>query len=89
MRLIIRDGSESASSYVANYIVQRIKASHATPKSPFVFGLPTGSSPLGVYEKLVQKYKAGEVSFENVVTFNMARSPSRQVRGSGGRLTPV
>lgn len=34
-------------------------------------GLPTGSSPEGIYRILVAEYKAGNVSFENVVTFNM------------------
>ena len=61
MRLIIRDDAELASSYVANYIVDRITAFRPTPENPFVLGLPTGSSPLGVYRRLVEKYKAGEV----------------------------
>ena len=38
---------------------------------PFVLGLPTGSSPLGVYKRLIEMNKAGEVSFKNVITFNM------------------
>ena len=76
MRLIIRDNSLSASAYVASYIVERIKTFNPTPENPFVLGLPTGSSPLGVYRILVEKYKAGEVTFENVVTFNMVRSPT-------------
>ncbi|KAL8419045.1 hypothetical protein RB594_002304 [Gaeumannomyces avenae] len=71
MRLIIRDDEERASRYVANYIVERINHFQPTAAHPFVLGLPTGSSPLGVYRTLVEKYKAGEVSFENVVTFNM------------------
>ncbi|KAI5464660.1 hypothetical protein BGZ63DRAFT_401585 [Mariannaea sp. PMI_226] len=71
MRLIIRDDQHAASMYVANYVVDRIKAFNPTPEHPFVLGLPTGSSPLGVYDILVSKYKAGEISFENVVTFNM------------------
>ncbi|KAM7195223.1 glucosamine-6-phosphate isomerase 1 [Naviculisporaceae sp. PSN 640] len=71
MRLIIRDDAEEASSYVANYIIDRIKHFNPSPANPFVLGLPTGSSPLGVYRILVEKYKAGEISFENVVTFNM------------------
>ncbi|KAK7747341.1 Glucosamine-6-phosphate isomerase (Glucosamine-6-phosphate deaminase) (GNPDA) (GlcN6P deaminase) [Cytospora paraplurivora] len=71
MRFIIRDDAERASLYVANYIVDRIKHFNPTPSHPFVLGLPTGSSPLGVYRFLVEKYKAGEISFENVVTFNM------------------
>ena len=62
MRLIIRDDAELASSYVANYIVNRIKTFHPNAENPFVLGLPTGSSPLGVYKILVEKYKAGEVS---------------------------
>ena len=71
MRLIIRDDEERASRYVANYIVERINHFQPTAAHPFVLGLPTGSSPMGVYRTLVEKYKAGEVSFENVVTFNM------------------
>ena len=34
-------------------------------------GCPTGSSPLGMYKALIELYKEGKVSFENVVTFNM------------------
>jgi len=71
MRLIIRDDPAAASSYIANYIISRIKTFNPTPPHPFVLGLPTGSSPVGIYKILVEKYKAGEISFENVVTFNM------------------
>lgn len=62
MRFIIRDDAEQASIYVASYIVDRIKHFNPTPSNPFVLGLPTGSSPLGVYRILVEKFKAGEVS---------------------------
>jgi len=61
MRLIIRDDEEAAGFFVANYIVERIKLLDPTPENPFVLGLPTGSSPLGVYKILVDKFKAGEV----------------------------
>lgn len=61
MRFIIRDDAEQASVYVADYVVDRIKHFNPTPSHPFVLGLPTGSSPLGVYKVLVEKYKAGEV----------------------------
>ncbi|TEY71113.1 hypothetical protein BOTCAL_0101g00060 [Botryotinia calthae] len=71
MRFIIRDGRTAASAYVAQYIVDRINAFGPTPDHPFVLGLPTGSSPIGIYKILVEKYKAGEISFRNVVTFNM------------------
>ncbi|KAL1840473.1 hypothetical protein VTK73DRAFT_3751 [Phialemonium thermophilum] len=71
MRLIIRDDSRAASEYVANYIIERIKHFNPTPAHPFVLGLPTGSTPLQLYQILVERYKKGEISFENVVTFNM------------------
>lgn len=61
MRLIIRNDALAASSYVADYIVDRIRAFNPSPENPFVLGLPTGSSPQGVYHILVDKYKAGEV----------------------------
>lgn len=66
MRFIIRDDAEQASVYVANYVVDRIKHFNPTPSHPFVLGLPTGSSPLGVYKVLVEKYKAGEVSIPKI-----------------------
>ena len=37
----------------------------------FVLGLPTGGTPMGMYQKLVQAHKAGKVSFKYVITFNM------------------
>ncbi|KAB8301985.1 hypothetical protein EYC80_005439 [Monilinia laxa] len=67
----VRDGKTEASAYVAQYIIDRIKAFEPTLEHPFVLGLPTGSSPIGIYKILVEKYKAGEISFKNVVTFNM------------------
>lgn len=54
--------------------VDRIRTFQPTPEKPFVLGLPTGSSPVMVYEILVEEHKAGRISFENVVTFNMVSS---------------
>ena len=36
-----------------------------------MLGLPTGSSPVLAYKVLVREFKAGKVSFQHVVTFNM------------------
>ncbi|KAJ9501028.1 Glucosamine-6-phosphate isomerase (Glucosamine-6-phosphate deaminase) (GNPDA) (GlcN6P deaminase) [Exophiala xenobiotica] len=71
MRVIIREETDSASRYAAKYIINRINAFAPTPERPFVLGLPTGSSPEIIYKYLVQAHKAGEISFANVVTFNM------------------
>ncbi|KAI8384899.1 glucosamine-6-phosphate isomerase 1 [Radiomyces spectabilis] len=71
MRLIVRQDYEEVSAYAAYYVKERINQFQPTKQRPFVLGLPTGSSPIGVYHKLVEFYNAGEVSFEHVVTFNM------------------
>lgn len=34
-------------------------------------GLPTGSSPISTYKELIRRYKLGDVSFKNIITFNM------------------
>ncbi len=71
MRILIHDNYQALSKWVAHYVAQKINDAKPTPDKPFVLGLPTGSSPMGTYQELVQIYKAGQVSFENVVTFNM------------------
>lgn len=71
MRLIIVDNPDAVSTWVSTYVARRIKAFAPTPDRPFVLGLPTGSSPVLAYKKMVELHKAGELSFENVVTFNM------------------
>lgn len=69
MRLIIQDTYAQASSWIAQYVAHRINGH--TKEKPFVLGLPTGSSPLGIYKELIYLYREGKVSFNNVVTFNM------------------
>lgn len=70
MRLIIEPNYESASRSAANHICAAINA-HVPAGRPFVLGLPTGSSPLGTYEELVSRHRAGQVSFRDVATVNM------------------
>ena len=71
MKLIIQPDYDGISQWTANYIVQKINTFNPTNTNPFVLGLPTGSSPLGVYKALIHLHKEGKISFENVVTFNM------------------
>ena len=71
MRLIIKQDYQSISQWAADYVVARINAAKPTAERPFVLGLPTGSSPLGMYKALIEANKAGKVSFQHVVTFNM------------------
>jgi glucosamine-6-phosphate deaminase len=71
MRVIIEPSYEAASQWAANYVAKRINDSGSGKSRPFVLGLPTGSSPLGMYEELIKLNKQGTVSFKDVVTFNM------------------
>ena len=36
-----------------------------------LLGLATGSSPLSVYRELIRMHKEEELSFKNVITFNL------------------
>ena len=69
MKLIIKDNYDLVSAWGAEHIANAIN--NHKENRPFVLGLPTGSSPLGVYKKLIEMNKAGKVTFKNVVTFNM------------------
>ncbi|MEG1607436.1 MAG: glucosamine-6-phosphate deaminase [Mucinivorans sp.] len=71
MRLIIQPDYANISRWAAEYIACQINKANPTPQKPYVLGLPTGSTPLGTYKELIALNKAGKVSFQNVVTFNM------------------
>jgi glucosamine-6-phosphate deaminase len=71
MRLIIHRDYEAASRWAAGYIADRINFFKPREDRPFVLGLPTGSSPLGIYQELIKLNRANKVSFDQVVTFNM------------------
>ena len=71
MRVIIKDDKQSVAEWAAQYVAFRINSFHPRANKPFVLGLPTGSTPLGMYAELIKLYQSNKVSFENVVTFNM------------------
>lgn len=71
MRLIIQDNYDIISQWAAAYVVSKIQAARPTEGKPFVLGLPTGSTPLGMYKYLIKYYQENKVSFKHVVTFNM------------------
>ena len=71
MRVIIQPDYDKVSKWAANYVAARIRAFNPTDSKPFILGLPTGSSPLGMYKELIELNKKGFVSFKNVITFNM------------------
>ncbi|HAE22474.1 MAG TPA: glucosamine-6-phosphate deaminase [Spirochaetaceae bacterium] len=69
MRLIIRKDYDAVSDWAANYVARRVIGADAGRN--FTLGLPTGSSPLGMYSRLAALHKAGKLSFSRVSSFNM------------------
>lgn len=71
MQLVICESPEGVANWSANYVKERINKFKPTANKPFVLGLPTGSTPLKMYQKLIEFHRQGDLSFQNVVTFNM------------------
>ena len=71
MRLLIHKDYENACRWTADFITKKINAFAPSQGKPFVLGLPTGSSPLGIYRELIAANRKGKVSFSHVITFNM------------------
>ena len=63
----IYEDEELASERLAEKIVDAIN----TNGGIFRLGLTTGSSPVALYKKLVERYKAGDVSFKNVEIYSI------------------
>ena len=67
---VIFDDREHAEFLIAEEIKKQIEKNNIKNKTT-VLGLATGSSPIGVYKKLIHFHKKEDLSFKNVVTFNL------------------
>ena len=66
MRVMICNDYEEMSATGARLIAEQVMK-----KNDSVLGLATGSTPVGVYQKLAQMYEQGEIDFSKVTTFNL------------------
>lgn len=66
MKLIICKNYEEMSAAAAEIVAEAMKANPAC-----VLGLATGSTPVGMYQRLIEMNKAGEIDFANVTTVNL------------------
>jgi glucosamine-6-phosphate deaminase len=66
MKVIIKTDYQEISQEAA-----RIVAAQVLSKPNSVLGLPTGETPIGMYEKLIQMCKFGLIDFSRGVTFNL------------------
>lgn len=66
MRVIVCNDYDEMSLRAAKLV-----ASQMTLKPNCVLGLATGSTPIGLYDRLVEMEKMGEIDFSDVTTFNL------------------
>ena len=66
MKLIICKNYDEMSDAAAEIVADVMKA-----KPACVLGLATGSTPVGMYKKLIEKNAAGEIDFSAVTTVNL------------------
>lgn len=66
MKVIVCESYEEMSARAAEIFAEQIKE-----KSDSVLGLATGSTPIGMYDRLVDKYNDGALDFSGVTTFNL------------------
>ena len=66
IELIITNNYEEISQKAADLFINLLKK-----KPNSILGLATGSSPLGLYKILIEKNKSKEISFKNVITYNL------------------
>lgn len=66
MEFIVAKNYDEMSQKAADIIADIIK----NEEKP-ILGLATGSTPIGTYQKLVEKNKKGEISFKNTVSVNL------------------
>lgn len=62
--------SREAAKHVALMVDALIRENNAAGK-PTVLGLPTGSTPVGIYRELIRLHKEDGLDFSLVVTFNL------------------
>jgi len=66
MEIIIRKDYHAICQETAGLILQAWRK-----KKNLVLGLPTGKTPLGLYDRLVGLYERGEMDFSDVISFNV------------------
>lgn len=66
MQFIVKQTADAAADYVSRLIGEQLGAN---PRS--VIGLPTGGTPVPVYARLVERFRAGGTSWKSATTFNL------------------
>jgi glucosamine-6-phosphate deaminase len=67
---LVFDTSAQAARHLALMIESLIRQNNSAGR-PTVLGLPTGSTPVGLYRELIRLHKEDDLDFSRVVTFNL------------------
>lgn len=66
MKVVIQDDADAVAAYGAEIFREQLQKKPAS-----VFGLATGSTPLRLYQQLIQSNQRGDISFARVRSFNL------------------
>lgn len=68
MRLVI---TKDVAKWTSIYLLDKLSKYFCDSSNMFYLGLPTGSTAIPLYNRLVDLYQSGLVDFSKIVTFNM------------------
>ena len=72
LEVLVDGGYDGMSKRAAEKVIRALKEFKPSKEKPyFVLGLATGGSVEGLYDLLVKAENENEISFENVITFNL------------------
>lgn len=66
MRIVILPNALDVAQFAANMVANQLNL-----KANSVLGLATGSTPVALYDELIARYKMTQLSFKQVVSFNL------------------
>ena len=75
MNVVIRPDADAVTEFAYSVVRDRL-----VRKGYRVLGLPTGGTPLRLYDALAEGYRAGDLDFSDVVTFTLVVAHTRDGR---------
>jgi len=74
VRIVVCETPEDVAELAAQESIEYLGlacSNNSNAESQSVLGLATGSTPLGLYQKWIERYRSGQISFKNIVSFNL------------------
>ena len=66
MRVVILDNKNEVAEYGANIFIEQLQT-----KTKSVLGLATGSTPVALYQNLINAFQQQQITFKDAITFNL------------------